>query len=241
MRTESGELRERTDLGELGDVAALMALVPVAGLALVDVGCGAGDNARRLAEAGATVLAVEPDPIQAAKNREAAPVAGVTFVEAGAERLPAEPRSMDGVLFFRSLHHVAIEAMDAALAEGARVLKPEGFLNVIEPGMAGAHFPMIRLFHDETRVREAAQDALDRTAARLFRERRSFRYLQRPRYASFDALVARALGQTFNAIRREQVESDAVRALFEAGRTERGDYAFEQPMLIDLFLGPVAA
>jgi hypothetical protein len=33
-------LRERTDLGELGDVAALMGLIPVARLALVDVGCG---------------------------------------------------------------------------------------------------------------------------------------------------------------------------------------------------------
>ena len=63
---------ERTDLGERSDVAALLALTPVSGLALVDVGCGAGRNARDLAEAGATVLGVEPDPIQAARNREGA-------------------------------------------------------------------------------------------------------------------------------------------------------------------------
>src|SRR5271165_2600654 len=129
---------ERTDLGERSDVAALTAATPVAGLALVDVGCGAGQNARALAAAGASVLAVEPDPIQAAQNRKAAPTAGVVFVEAGAERLPAPSAAMDGAVFFRSLHHVPIETMEAALAEAARTLKPEaGFLCVIEPGMTG--------------------------------------------------------------------------------------------------------
>ena len=232
-------MRERSDLGERSDVAALLALTPVVGLALVDVGCGPGKSARDLAAAGATVLAVEPDPIQAARNREADPVPGVAFVEARAERLPAGSGSMDGVVFYRSLHHVPVEAMEAALAEAARVLKPEtGFLCVIEPGMMGTHFPLMRSFHDETRVREAAQAALDTTAARLFGERASFRYVQHPRYAGFDALVARVLGQTFNAIARERVETDAVRALFEAGRTDRGDYAFEQPMLLDLFRAP---
>ncbi len=231
----------RTDLGELSDVGALLALIPVAGLALVDVGCGAGKSSRELAEAGATVLAVEPDPIQAAKNRAAEPVPGVAFAEARAERLPAERGSMDGVVFFRSLHHVPVEAMEAALAEATRVLKPEtGFLCVIEPGMTGTHFPVMRPFHDETRVRNAAQGALDRTTGR-FRERQLFRYLQHPRYADFGALVARVLGQTFNDIQRERVETDEVRALFEAGRCDRGDYAFEQPMLLDLFRAPIGA
>jgi SAM-dependent methyltransferase len=229
-------LRERTDLGERSDVAAVLAVTPIAGLALVDVGCGPGKSARDLAAAGATVLAVEPDPIQAAKNRAADPFPGVAFVEARAERLPAGSASMDGIVFFRSLHHVPVEAMAAALAEAARVLKPEtGFLCVIEPGVTGTHFPVMRPYHDETRVRAAAQAALDDASARLFGERQSFGFVQHPRYADFDALVARALGQTFNAIQRERVETDAVRALFEAGRTDRGDYAFEQPMLLDLF------
>ncbi len=234
-------MRERTDLGERSDAAALMAVAPVAGLALVDVGCGAGKNARDLAEAGASVLAVEPDPVQAARNRDAALASGVTFVEARAERLPAASDSIDGVVFFRSLHHVPVEAMAAALAEAARVLKPEtGFLCVIEPGMTGTYFPLIRPYHDETGVREAAQEALAQSAAPLFGERRSFRYLQHVRYADFGALVARALGQTFNAIARERVETDEVRARFEAGRTDRGDYAFEAPMLLDLFRAPRA-
>ncbi len=46
------------------------------------------------------------------------------------------------------------------------------------------------------------------------------------------------IGQTFNDIRRERVETDEVRALFEAGRTDRSDFMFEQPMLLDLYRGP---
>src|SRR5271165_4563200 len=235
------DMTERKHLGERTDVAAIAELASVAGLTVVDVGCGPGKTSRELATLGAKVIAIEPDSIQAAKNREAEPAAGVTFFEARAESLPVASGSADAVFFFRSLHHVPVEAMEAALAEAARVLKPEtGFLCVIEPGMTGTHFPVMRPFHDETRVRNAAQGALDRTTGR-FRERQLFRYLQHPRYADFGALVARVLGQTFNDIQRERVETDEVRALFEAGRCGRGDYAFEQPMLLDLFRAPLGA
>ena len=232
-------MSERKDLGERSDIAAVLALTSVAGLAVIDVGCGNGKSSRELAAMGATVLAIEPDPIQAAKNREAEFAPGLTFVEARAERLPAASGSMDGAFFFRSLHHVPTGAMEAALAEAARVLKPEtGFLCVVEPGVDGTHFPVMRPFHDETRVRNAAQTALERSAPILFHERKRFRYVQYPRYADFGALVARVLGQTFNDIQRERVETDEVRALFERGRTEKGDYAFEQPMLLDFLRGP---
>ena len=113
----------RTDLGELTDLGAVDRLVTVKGLDLIEVGCAGDDMARRLAERGATVLGVEPDPVQAEKNRAQSPTAGVSLVEAGGEALPAEDHSVDGVLFFRSLHHVPAALMDKALAEAARVLK----------------------------------------------------------------------------------------------------------------------
>ena len=93
---------ERKNLGERADVAAVAALTPVAGLTLVDVGCGAGRTAHELAALGASVIAIEPDPIQAAKNREAEPAPGVAFLEARAEILPVASGSADGVFFFRS-------------------------------------------------------------------------------------------------------------------------------------------
>ncbi len=235
----------RRELGELSDVAAVEALLSVAGLSVIDVGCGSGASSRELAARGASVLAVEPDPIQAEKNRAAPPTQGVAFVEAGAEALPAETGAIDGVFFFRSLHHVPAGRMDDALIEAARVLKPgSGFLYVAEPAMTGSHFPVMRPFNDETEARNLAQAALARTGAARFGAAQTARYTQYPRYDSFEALVARVTGQTFNDISREQVERDEVRKLFEAGRVENGGggeggggYVFEQPMLVNLYRG----
>ena len=127
------------DFGETDDLAVIDRRLEVGGLSLVDVGCGDGDFARALAERGAAVLAIEPDPIQAEKNRGAAPTAGVTFAEAPAQRIPLEDASADGVLFKYSLHHVPAAEMDAALEDAMRVLKPgSGFLYVMEPVMAGS-------------------------------------------------------------------------------------------------------
>ena len=230
---------ERIDLGRRDDIDALAALVSLQGLDLVDVGCGPGLTSRELAARGATVLAVEPDPIQAGKNRDADPVEGLRFVQAGAECLPVADASVDGVLFFRSLHHVPIDLIDAALHEAARILKPEtGFLCVAEPGITGRHFAVMRPFHDETRVRAAAQESLGRISRRLFREEAFYHYEMLYRYASFEALADHFLGTTFNDIRRENVENDTVRALFESGLTAQGDYAFDQPMLLNLYRGP---
>lgn len=237
MKGEAGLALERKSLGELPDFAAVCRMVDVAGLSLVDVGCGPAIASRELVARGATVLGVEPDPVQAGKNRAANPVTGLTLIEARAESLPVESASVDGVLFFRSLHHVPIDAMDTALAEAARILKPEGFLCVVEPGMAGSHFAVMRPFNDETQVRTEAQAALTHTARRLFRDAAGFCFDQYPRYASFEAMVARVTGLTFNATTRDQVETDEVRALFETGRTPEGDYVFEQPMLMDLYRG----
>lgn len=228
----------RTELGERSDIAAIAELVPVAGLALVDIGCGPGRLSRALRDLGATVTGVEPDPIQAEQNRLAPAEPGLTFVEARAERLPLESGSQDGACFFRSLHHVPVDAMAEALAEAARVLRPDGFLCVVEPGIDGSHFPVMRPFNDETLVRTRAQEALSVTAPGLFGAHARYRYLQYPAYDDFAAMVARFTGQTFNDIRRERVETDEVRALFEAGRTAAGTYVFEQPMLLDLYRQP---
>lgn len=230
----------RTDLGERTDIAAVTALVAVEGLSVVDIGCGPGKVSRDLAAAGATVLGVEPDPIQAEKNRQAPSVPGLTFTEGRAQSLKLETGSVDGVFFFRSLHHVPLDQMDAALHEAARVLKPAtGFLCVFEPGMTGTHFKVMRPFNDETRVRTEAQAALGRISGRLFQTEAMYRYVQFPRYPDFETMVTRVTGLTFIDVQRKNVETDEVRSLFEAERTADGDYVFEQPMLVNVYRGPV--
>lgn len=236
----------RTDLGELSDTEVIDRFcaegeIVLDGAHVVDVGCGAGATSRDLAVRGAIVLGVEPDPIQAEKNRAADPTPGLTFVESHANAVPAEPASMDGVFFFRSLHHVPLDEMDGALRTAARVLKPGGFLWMVEPAMTGSHFPAMRPFNDETKVRTAAQRALDRTAAPLFARADRYIYMRHPRYADFAAMVSRVTGQTFNRIHREDVEQDHIRARFErTGRREDGGYVFDQPMLLNLYREPKA-
>ncbi len=229
------------DLGVKSDVEAARALVEVAGRVFIDIGCGLGRNARELHAAGARVIGVEPDPTQAARNREAETSEGLMFVEGRAEALPSDDGGADGVFFFRSLHHVPIESMEAALAAAARKLKRDGFLMVVEPSVEGTHFPVMRPFHDETFVRAEAQRALDLYAAPAFRRRERFSFVQYPRYKDFDAFVARVMGQTFNDIPRERVETEEVRGRFAEGRTEAGDYVFVQPMQLDLFHEPIGA
>lgn len=230
----------RTDLGELGDAAAVAKLVTVAGLCLADVGCGPALASRELVQLGAKVVGIEPDPIQAEKNRHAVALPGLSFQEGRAEHLPFADGSMDGVVFFRSLHHVPIEQMDAALEEAARILKPDtGILCIVEPGMTGSHFAVMRPFHDETQVRTEAQAALARFSGKWFRHEAHYQYVQYPKYAAFDDMVTRVTGQTFNNITRDMVETAAVRVLFEAGRSNEGDYVFDQPMLLNLYRGRI--
>ncbi len=223
--------------GECSDLEAFDRLCAVDGLRLLDVGCGAGDFSRALAERGAEVLAIEPDPIQAAKNRAAPKTPGVSFVEAPGQAMPAADASIDGVVFKCSLHHVPPAEMDAALAEALRVLKPgAGFLYVAEPVMAGSYAELMRPFHDETEVRRLAVDALARCIAPRFAEMSEHCYAKSVRYADFDAFLVPTLARSYNDHRREAVDTPAVRALFEAGRSGDG-FVFEHRTRVNLYRG----
>ena len=138
-----------TDLGEKSDLDVLDHLVDAAGLRVIDVGCGGGRFSIELAKRGATVVGVEPDPVQAQKNRAAEPAPGCTFIQCGGEALPVDDSGQDAVFFFNSLHHVPIDQMATVLGEAARVLTPEGLLYSQEPLMTGGNFALQRHYNDE--------------------------------------------------------------------------------------------
>ncbi|MEM7124582.1 MAG: class I SAM-dependent methyltransferase [Pseudomonadota bacterium] len=228
------------DLGEADEMAVIDRLVPVSGLKVADVGCGGGRITRQLAERGANTLGVEPDPIQAEKNRTADAVPGLTFVEAPGQALPVDDASLDGVFFSYSLHHVPREHMDAALAEAVRVLKPEtGFLYAMEPMLGGDMEAVYRSFHDESGERALAYDALKRVAEPRFAEARELRYREPVPYDSFETFVDEVSGTTYEDFPREIVDTPDVKARFEVGRAEDG-YVFTQHIRINLYRGPLA-
>jgi len=226
------------DLGEANEMDVIDKLVPVVGLNVLDVGCGNGRIARQLAERGAETIGVEPDPVQAEKNRAAPLVSGLTFIEAPGQSLPFDDHSMDGVFFSFSFHHVPRRHMDAALEEAARVLKPEtGFLYVLEPMLEGSMEDVYRPFHDETEVRKEAYEALNRSAAPRFAVARELRYWETVNYDDFDTFVEEITGKTYSHFPRENVDTPIIRDLFERGKIEDG-YEFIQHSRVNLYQNP---
>lgn len=93
---------------------------------VLEVGCGPGDDARRLASRGHEVVAVD---VEASKGWDI-PSPGVTFVECSAERLPFPDDDFDAVLERDALHHVGEPGR--ALREMRRVLRPDGVAVIVE-------------------------------------------------------------------------------------------------------------
>jgi ubiquinone/menaquinone biosynthesis C-methylase UbiE len=171
------------------ETAFLGSLVPLEGARVIELGCGKGDFARKLVQTTpvAAVTAYEVDKIQHRKNLETPAPAKLAFAFGGAERIDLPDASVDGVVMMKSLHHVPMESLDAALAEIARVLKPGGWFYASEPLFAGELNEIVRLFHDEEKVRAAAHAALKRAAGRkLLHEEREIFFSIPVRYDSFE-------------------------------------------------------
>lgn len=155
------------DLPTLRDELDLLAdLVPLAEQRIIELGCGNARLARALVQrcAGAQVVGLEVDEVQHAQN-VANPQQRLVFMSGSAEAVPFPDASFDGALMLKSLHHVPLDAMDAAVAEVARVVRPGGWFYVSEPIFGGALNEIVRLYNDENTVRRAAQAALDRALA----------------------------------------------------------------------------
>ena len=207
---------------------------------ILELGCGSAAITRDIASAGADrkITALEVDEIAHAKNLQVADLPNVTFGLAGAEDIPLDDATVDVVLMFKSLHHVPLERMDAALREINRVLKPGGLAYISEPIFAGAFNDILRLFHDESEVREAAFNALQTAVAEGLFELADEVFFNAPsRFESFADFEDRILKVTHT---RHQL-SDAVYALvkrrFEAHLGDDGAEFF-MPIRVDLLRRP---
>lgn len=108
---------------QLFDLVAAMGLP--AGAAVVDVGCGEGDHANRLArDFGFSVTGVDPVPRHLEVARAATGDASVSFMSGTAERIPLADAVFDLVWCRDVLVHVA--DLRRAYREFRRVLKPGG-------------------------------------------------------------------------------------------------------------------
>ena len=130
---------------------------------ILELGCGDSALTRLIATTGdnRVITATEVDEVQHKKNQLIDDLPNVSFALAGSEDIPAGNDSFDVVFMFKSLHHVPEHLMKKALQEVKRVLKPNGIAYISEPIFTGEFNEILRLFHDEEKVRKAAFDALE--------------------------------------------------------------------------------
>jgi len=218
----------------------LESLLPFEGTDVLELGCGKAEKTRTIANAGlvASITALEVDRIQHAENLRIADLPKVTFALGGAEAIPTPDAQFDIVLMFKSLHHVPVDKMDQAMAEIRRVLRPDGLLYVSEPVFAGDFNEIVRLFHDERAVREAAFASLRRAiSAGLFEFIDEKFFDTENRFESFEQFEARVLKVTHSDHRLSSELYDIVRRKFMSHVGPQGA-RFRQPMRVDLLRRP---
>ena len=109
--------------------ARLAACVPARAAAVLDVGCGDGFLAARLARQVPEVVAIDIDAPVLDRARARFPDAKVTWCHGGVLTYPLEPASFDAVLSNAALHH--LPDTRAALRRLGELVKPGGTLAVV--------------------------------------------------------------------------------------------------------------
>ena len=214
----------------------LAELVPAPGPQVIELGCGAARMAQQMLKRwpGLRYMGLEVDAIQHARNLQDPPE-GMRFVAAGAQDIPCGDGEFDLALMLKSLHHVPLTAMDQALAEVARVLRPGGYLYVSEPVYAGPLNEIVRLYNDEGTVRAAAQAALDRAlAVRSTWEQVAQRRFDMPvHFEDFAQFERRMMNPTFADHRIDARLRERVAAAFAPHCSMEGAH-FVRPMHVRL-------
>lgn len=206
------------------------------GAHILELGCGKAEKTRTLARSGkvANIVAMEVDAIQHARNLLADALPGVTFQHGAAEAIPCKDESFDIVMMFKSLHHVPTALMDRALDEIRRVLKPGGMAWISEPVYAGEFNEILRLFHDEKLVREAAFAAVRKAVddGRLGLVKQRF-FTTSGRFESFEQFEDRVIRVTHTHHELSPELLTGVREKFTAHLGPQGAH-FRNPMRVDI-------
>jgi ubiquinone/menaquinone biosynthesis C-methylase UbiE len=210
------------------------------GKQILELGCGRAELTRAIAMAGhdRKILALEVDEIQHALHQQITDLDNVEFRLAGAEAIPADDNSVDVVFMFKSLHHVPQELMAQSFDEIARVLKPGGYAYISEPVFAGDFNEILRLFHDEQAVREAAFDAIKKAIDSGRFELAGELFFNTPMYfKDFSEFEEKVIGATHTEHRLSSELYEQVRSSFEQHRGNEGAN-FSMPIRVDLLRKP---
>jgi SAM-dependent methyltransferase len=208
---------------------------------ILELGCGSAEITRDIATSGVgrKVTALEVDQLAHEKTLQITDLPNVTFGLAGAQEIPLEDESVDVVFMFKSLHHVPVELMAQSMQEIRRVLKPGGLLYISEPVFAGDFNEILRLFHDEQKVREAAfntvKKAVDEGLFTLIEET----FFNSPmNFDSFEDFENKVIKVTHTSHALDENVYQQVKHRFEQYLGDDGTH-FLMPIRVDLLQRPV--
>lgn len=215
-------------------------LLSLDGKHILELGCGSAQLTRSIATSGANrkITALEVDETAHEINMQITDMPNVTFGLAGAQAIPLQDESVDVVLMFKSLHHVPLELMAASMCEIRRVLKPGGLLYVSEPVFAGDFNEILRLFHDEQKVREAAFNTVKKAVDDgLFDLREEIFFNSPMSFENFSEFETNTINATHSHHSLDQALYQQVKQRFEQHLGDDGAH-FWMPMRVDLLQRP---
>ncbi|QDV34208.1 class I SAM-dependent methyltransferase [Tautonia plasticadhaerens] len=112
--------------------AILRHLGPIDGRLVLDLGCGKGRFASKLARRGARVVGLDVSGAMLRAARDS----GLPVALGSIRRLPIPDGGIDAVLFVEVLEHVSPGDLPVVLAEAARVLRPGGRVVIVDKNAA---------------------------------------------------------------------------------------------------------
>jgi SAM-dependent methyltransferase len=141
------------------------AAAPLAGRAVLDVGCSAGLYARTLAADGARTVALDASPafLRAGRRRAAREGVAPTWVHGDAHALPFAPASFDAVVVGATVNEFGDPAR--AMLEIGRVLRPGGVVWTMYARRAAGPARGVQWLLERGGLRFPAPEAVDAWAA----------------------------------------------------------------------------
>ena len=216
-------------------------LLEMDGKHIMELGCGNAEITRDIASSGAdrTITALEVDEIAHEKNLQITDLPNVTFGLSGAQALPLDDESVDVAFMFKSLHHVPLALMEPSMREIRRVLKPAGLVYISEPVFAGDFNEILRLFHDEQQVREAAFNILKKVVDEgLFNLVEETFFNSPMKFENFADFENKVLKVTHTNHALDEDVYSLVKQRFEDHAGDHGAH-FLMPIRVDLLQRPV--
>ncbi len=208
---------------------------------ILELGCGSAEITRNIASSGVgrKITALEVDEIAHEKNLQITDLPNVTFGLSGAQEIPLEDESVDLVFMFKSLHHVPLELMEPSMREIRRVLKPGGLAYISEPVFAGDFNEVLRLFHDEEKVREAAFSTIKKVVDEgLFNLVEETFFNSPMKFEDFAEFENNTIKATHSSHKLDEALFALVKQRFEQHVGDDGAH-FLMPIRVDLLQRPI--